>query len=300
MDRDQCGGQSMSLKGKTLLVTGASRGIGLAIALKCARDGANIAIAAKTETPHPKLEGTIYTAAEQIEQAGGRALPLVVDVRDEAAVQSAIDKTVATFGGLDIVVNNASAVSRTPVVDTDMKRYDLMQAINTRGTFMVSKYAIPHLAKAGNPHILMNSPPLDMQEKWFAGSTGYSIAKFGMSLVALGLAGELRDKGIAVNALWPRATIATAAIKNLLGGDRVMRMSRTPAIMADAAYAIFHKPAKGFTGHFLIDDTFLAGEGVTDFEPYRAMAGEPLAGTFFVPDEPAPPPGVSVTGKRWE
>ena len=290
----------MSLKGKTLFITGASRGIGLAIALKCARDGANIAIAAKTETPHPKLEGTIYTAAEQIEQAGGRALPLVVDVRDEAAVQSAIDNTVATFGGLDIVVNNASAVSRTPVADTDMKRYDLMQAINTRGTFMVSKYAIPHLAKAGNPHILMNSPPLDMQEKWFAGSTGYSIAKFGMSLVALGLAGELRDKGIAVNALWPRATIATAAIKNLLGGDRVMRMSRTPAIMADAAYAIFHKPANSFTGHFLIDDTFLAGEGVTDFEPYRAMTGEPLAGTFFVPDQPAPPPGVSITGKRWE
>jgi citronellol/citronellal dehydrogenase len=290
----------MSLKGKTLFITGASRGIGLAIALKAARDGANIAIAAKTETPHPKLEGTIHTAAAEIEKAGGRALPLVVDVRDEDAVKTAVEKTAATFGGIDIVVNNASAVSRTPVAETDMKRYDLMQAINTRGTFMVSKYAIPYLVKAANPHILMNSPPLDMQEKWFAGTTGYSIAKFGMSLVALGLAGELRDKGIAVNALWPRATIATAAIKNLLGGERVMRMSRMPEIMADAAYAIFHKPAKSFTGHFLIDDSFLAGEGVTDFEQYRAVSGEPLAGTFFVPDTPPPPPGVSITGKRWD
>lgn len=289
----------MSLNGKTLFITGASRGIGLAIALRAARDGANIAIAAKTATPHPKLEGTIYTAADEIEKAGGRALPLVVDVRDEDAVKTAIDQTAQKFGGLDIVVNNASAVSRTPVAETDMKRYDLMQAINTRGTFMVSKYAIPYLEKASNPHILMNSPPLDMQEKWFAGSTGYTIAKFGMSLVALGLAGELREKGIAVNALWPRATIATAAIKNLLGGDRVMRMSRKPEIMADAAYAIFHKPAKSFTGHFLIDDTFLAGEGVTNFEAYRAVPGEPLAGTFFVPDSP-PPPGVSISGKRWE
>jgi citronellol/citronellal dehydrogenase len=291
----------MSLKGKTLFITGASRGIGLAIALRCARDGANIAIAAKTETPHPKLEGTIYTAADQIEKAGGRALPLVMDVRDEAAVKSAIDATAAKFGGIDIVVNNASAVSRTPVTDTDMKRYDLMQAINTRGTFMVSKYAIPLLEKAANPHILMNSPPLDMKEKWFAGSTGYSIAKFGMSLVALGLAGELRGKGIAVNALWPRVIIATAAIKNLLGGERAMRMARTADIMADAAYAIFQKPAKSFTGHFLIDDTFLAGEGVTDFEKYRAIPGQPLAGTFFVPEgEPLPPPGVTVSGNRWE
>jgi citronellol/citronellal dehydrogenase len=291
----------MSLKGKTLFITGASRGIGLAIALRCARDGANIAIAAKTEKPHPKLEGTIYTAAEQIEKAGGRALPLVMDVRDEAAVKSAIDATAAKFGGIDIVVNNASAVARTPIADTDMKRYDLMQAINTRGTFMVSKYAVPYLEKAANPHILMNSPPLDMKEKWFAGSTGYSIAKFGMSLVALGLAGELRDKGIAVNALWPRVIIATAAIKNLLGGERAMRMARTPDIMADAAYAIFHKPAKSFTGYFLIDDTFLAGEGISDFEKYRAVPGEPLAGTFFVPEgEPLPPPGVIVSGNRWE
>jgi citronellol/citronellal dehydrogenase len=290
----------MSLKGKTLFITGASRGIGLAIALKAAKDGANVAIAAKTETPHPKLEGTIHTAAQAVEQAGGQALPLAVDVRDEAAVKSAIERTAETFGGIDIVVNNASAIARTPVADTDMRRFDLMHQINARGTFMVSKYAIPYLAKAPNPHILMNSPPLDMQEKWFAGSTGYTMAKFGMSMVVLGLAGELREKGIAVNALWPRTTIATAAIKHLLGGERVMRMSRTAEIMADAAYAIFHKPAKSFTGHFLIDDTFLAGEGVADFEKYRAVPGEPLAGTFFVPDEPPAPPGVEIAGKRWE
>ena len=292
-----------SLNGKTLFITGGSRGIGLAIALRAARDGANIAIAAKTTTPQPKLEGTIYTAAEAIKAAGGRALPVVCDIRDEAQVIAAIDQTVAEFGGIDICVNNASAISLTDSQRTEMKRFDLMMAINTRGTFMVSKYAIPYLEKASNPHILMNSPPLDMnmKEKWFAGSTGYSIAKFGMSLVALGLAGELRAKGIAVNALWPRVTIATAAIKNLLGGDRVMRMSRTPEIMADAAHAIFLKPAKTFTGHFLIDDTFLAGEGVTDFEKYRAMPGEPLAGTFFVPDgDPPAPPGVVISGKRWE
>ena len=290
----------MSLKDHTLFITGASRGIGLAIALRAARDGANIAIAAKTDKPHPKLAGTIFTAADEITKAGGNALPLVVDVRDEAQVKDAIEQTVATFGRLDIVVNNASAVQRTSVVDTDMRRFDLMHQVNTRGTLMVSKYAIPHLEKAKNPHILMNSPPLDFREKWFAGSTAYSIAKYGMSLVVLGLAGELRAKGIAVNALWPRATIATAAIKNLLGGDRVMRMSRTPAIMADAAYLVFQKPSRSFTGNFLIDDTFLAAEGITDFEQYRADPSEPLARTFFVPDEPAPPPGVSVTVERWE
>jgi citronellol/citronellal dehydrogenase len=288
----------MSLKGKTLFITGASRGIGLAIALKAARDGANIAIAAKTATPNPKLPGTIYTAAEEIERAGGHALPLPVDVRDDAAVQAAVDKAAQTFGGIDIVVNNASAISRTPVAETDMKRFDLMHQINARGTFLVSKCAIPYLVKASNPHILMNSPPLDMKEHWFAGSTGYSIAKFSMSLVVLGLAGELRDKGIAVNALWPRTTIATAAIKNLLGGDRIMRMSRSPEIMADAAYRIFQKPARSFTGNFLIDDSFLAGEGVTDFERYRVDPSEPLAPTFFVPDEPPAPPGVEVSGKR--
>ena len=290
----------MSLKDHTLFITGASRGIGLAIALRAARDGANIAIAAKTDKPHPKLTGTIFTTADEITKAGGKALPLMVDVRDEAQVKDAIEQTVATFGGLDIVVNNASAVQRTPVADTDMRRFDLMHQVNTRGTLMVSKYAIPHLENAKNPHILMNSPPLDFREKWFAGSTAYSIAKYGMSLVVLGLAGELRAKGIAVNALWPRATIATAAIKNLLGGERVMRMSRTPAIMADAAYLVFQKPSRSFTGNFLIDDTFLAAEGITDFEQYRADPSEPLARTFFVPDEPAPPPGVSVTVERWE
>jgi citronellol/citronellal dehydrogenase len=290
----------MLLRNHTLFITGASRGIGLAIALRAARDGANIVIAAKTAEPHPKLPGTIFTAADEIAKAGGNALPVVVDVRDEAQVKEAIAQAASTFGGIDIVVNNASAISRTPVVDTDMRRFDLMHQINTRGTFMVSKYAIPHLAKAKNPHILMNSPPLDLREKWFAGSTGYSIAKYGMSLVVLGLAGELRDKGIGVNALWPRTTIATAAIKNLLGGDRIMQMSRKPEIMAEAAYRIFLKPAKEFTGNFLIDDSFLAREGITDFEHYRVDKEAPLAPTFFVPEDPPPPAGVRVTGNRWE
>jgi citronellol/citronellal dehydrogenase len=286
-----------SLAGKTLFITGASRGIGLAIALRAARDGANIAIAAKTDTPSPKLPGTIHTAAAEIETAGGKALPLRVDVRDEAAVRRAIDETVATFGGLDIVVNNASAISQTPVAETDMRRFDLMHQINARGTFMVSKCAIPHLLRAANPHILMLSPPLDMAEKWFAGRTGYAMAKFGMSLVVLGLAGELRGK-VAVNALWPRTTIATAAIRNLLGGEQVMRMSRTPEILADAAAAIFAKPAADFSGHFLIDDSFLAGEGVTDFDRYRADPTQPLMADFFVPDDVPPPPGVSLAARE--
>lgn len=284
----------MSLAGKTLFITGASRGIGLAIALRAARDGANIAIAAKTDAPHPKLPGTIHTAAAEIEAAGGRALPLAVDVRDEDAVKAAIDKTAAHFGALDIVVNNASAISLTPAATTDMRRFDLMHQVNTRGSFMVSKHAIPHLARAANPHILMLSPPLDMQTKWFAPHTAYSIAKFGMSLVVLGLAGELAPKGIAVNALWPRTTIATSAIKNLLGGDEVMRRSRTPAILADAAHAVFEKPAKSFTGHFLIDDTFLAAKGVTNFERYRVDPSVPLQADFFVPDDIPPPAAVSV------
>ena len=288
----------MSLKGKTLFITGASRGIGLAIALRAARDGANIAIAAKTDTPHPKLPGTIHTAAAEVEQAGGRALPLMVDVRDEESVKAGIARTAETFGGIDIVVNNASAVQVTPVVDTDMRRFDLMHGVNARGTFMVSKYAIPHLEKAENPHILMNSPPLDMKEQWFAPHTAYSMAKFGMSMVVLGLAGELRRKGIAVNALWPRATIATSAIQNLLGGDVIMRMSRKPDIMADAAYAIFNKRAADFTGHFLIDDSFLYAEGIRDFEHYRVDPTQPLAPVFFTPDEPPPPPGVVIDGYR--
>jgi citronellol/citronellal dehydrogenase len=286
----------MSLKGKTLFITGASRGIGLAIALRAARDGANVTVAAKTDTPNPKLPGTIHTAAEEIEKAGGKALPIAVDVRDEATVQAALDATVARFGGLDIVVNNASAIQLTPAATTDMRRFDLMHQINARGTFMVSKLAIPHLEKAENPHILMLSPPLDMKEKWFARHTAYSMAKFGMSLVVLGLAGELRGK-IAVNALWPRTTIATSAIKNLLGGDRIMAMSRTPDIIADAAHAIFEKPAKTFTGQFLIDDTFLTVEGVTDFDKYRADPTQPLSPDFFVPDDMPPPKGVSLAAK---
>jgi citronellol/citronellal dehydrogenase len=282
----------MSLQGKTLFVTGGSRGIGLAIALKAAADGANVAIAAKTVEPHPKLEGTIHSAAAAIEKAGGKALPLAVDVREEASVKAAMEQAAAKFGGIDIVVNNASAISLTPVAATDMKRFDLMMGINARGTFMVSKYALPYLAKAANPHILMLSPPLDMQEKWFAPATAYAMAKFGMSLVVLGLAGEQRGK-IAVNALWPRTTIATAAIKNLLGGDAIMRMSRKPEILAEAAYRIFHKP-KTFSGNFLIDDTFLAGEGVTDFDQYRADPSQPLQVDFFVPDNISPPPSVNL------
>jgi citronellol/citronellal dehydrogenase len=287
----------MSLKGKTLFITGASRGIGLAIALRAARDGANVAVAAKTETPHPKLPGTIHTAASEIVQAGGKALPLVVDVREEASVKQAIEATVQAFGGIDIVVNNASAIQLTPVTETHMRRFDLMHEVNARGTFMVSKYTIPHLEKSANPHILMLSPPLDMQEKWFAPHTAYSMAKFGMSLVALGLAGELRGKGIAVNALWPRTTIATSAIKNLLGGDEMMRMSRKPEILADAAHRIFLKPSREFTGNFLIDDSFLAGEGATDFERYRVDPAQPLQVDFFVPDTMPPPRGVTIGGK---
>ena len=286
-----------SLKGKTLFISGASRGIGLAIALRAARDGANVAVAAKTTEPHPRLKGTIYTAADDIKAAGGKALPVVCDIRDEAQVINAIEKTVAEFGGIDICVNNASAISLTTSQATDMKRFDLMMGINTRGTFMVSKYCIPHLKKAENPHILMLSPPLDMSEKWFARHTAYSMAKFGMSLVVLGLAGELRSKGIAVNALWPRTTIATSAIQNLLGGDAIMRMSRLPDIMADAAAAIFDKPSKSFTGNFLIDDTFLASEGVTDFDKYRADPTQPLSPDFFVPDNMPPPKGVSLAAK---
>ena len=277
-------GTPMTLAKKTLFITGASRGIGLAIALKAARDGANIAIAAKTVAPHPKLEGTIYSAAEQIEAEGGKALPIPCDVRDEEQVKSAIKQAAQRFGGIDIVVNNASAIQLTRTPETEMKRFDLMQQVNARATFMASKYAIPYLENAKNPHILMLSPPLDMQEKWFAPHLAYTMSKFGMSLVVLGLAGELRDKKIAVNALWPRTTIATAAIKNLLGGDEMMRASRSPQIMADAAYAIFMKSAASFTGNFLIDDTFLMSEGVTNFEKYAMEAGVPLHPDFFVPD----------------
>jgi citronellol/citronellal dehydrogenase len=285
----------MSLKNKTLFITGGSRGIGLAIALKAAADGANVAIAAKTVEPHPKLEGTIHTAAAAIEKAGGRALALQVDVREEDQVKDALEKTAQAFGGIDIAVNNASAIQLKPAAQTDMSRFDLMHQINARGTFMVSKLALPYLEKSPSAHILMLSPPLDMQTKWFAPHTAYSMAKFGMSLVVLGLAGELRGK-VAVNALWPRTTIATAAIRNLLGGDEVMRMSRKPNILADAACRVFEKPLS-FTGNFLIDDTFLAGEGVTDFDHYRVDPSRPLQIDFFVPDTMPPPNGVSLEKK---
>ncbi|MGB6568014.1 MAG: NAD(P)-dependent oxidoreductase, partial [Xanthobacteraceae bacterium] len=244
--------------------------------------------------PHPKLAGTIYTAAQDIERAGGKALPLVVDVRDEILVRDALDKTAQKFGGIDIVVNNASAIQLTDTTATDMKRFDLMYQINARGTFMVSKWAIGYLEKAANPHILMISPPLDMKEKWFAPHTAYSMAKFGMSLAVLGLAGELRPNGIAVNALWPRTLIATAAVQNLLGGAAMAARGRKPEIMADAAYAIFNKPSRQFSGRFIIDDSFLAENGVTDFERYRVDPTQTLAPDFFVPEDSKPPPGVII------
>jgi citronellol/citronellal dehydrogenase len=277
-----------TLSGKTLFITGASRGIGLAIGLKAARDGANVAIAAKTAEPNPKLPGTIYSAAEEIEKAGGKALPLAVDVRDEEQVRDALERTAATFGGLDIVVNNASAISLTDSQATDMKRFDLMHQINARGTFMVAKFAVPFLERSDNPHILMLSPPLDLKEKWFAPNTAYTMAKYGMSLVVLGLAGELRPKSIAVNALWPRTTIATAAIKNVRG-EAIILASRTPDILADAAHMIFLKDAKMFTGNFLIDDTYLFENGVRDFDQYRVDPSVDLEPDFFVPDDSVPP-----------
>jgi citronellol/citronellal dehydrogenase len=284
----------MSLKGKTLFVTGASRGIGLAIALRAARDGANVAIAAKTAEPHPKLPGTIYTAAQEIEQAGGKALPLIVDVRDEASVMAAVDETVQRFGGIDICVNNASAISLTGALSTDMKRYDLMNQINARETFLTSKVCIPHLKRAANPHVLMLSPPLDMKPRWFAPHTAYSMAKFGMSLCVLGMAEEFRADGIAFNALWPRTGIATAAIRFALAGDEGLRRCRTVEIMADAAHAVFEKPSREFTGNFLIDDSFLYAEGERDFDKYRVDPTQPLMADFFVPEESRPPPGVVI------
>ena len=283
----------MSLSGKTLFITGASRGIGLAIALRAARDGANIAIAAKTAEPHPKLPGTIYTAAEEIEKAGGKALPLIVDVRDEASVLEAVARTAERFGGIDICVNNASAVSITSVLATDMKRYDLMNQVNARGTFLTTKACLPYLLKAENPHVLALSPPLDMQPKWFAGQVAYAMAKFGMSLVMLGLAEELKGK-VAFNALWPRTAIATAAIEFALTGEEGLKHCRTVEIMSDAAHAIFEKDAKTFSGNFLIDDSFLYGEGVRDFTPYSVDPTAALMPDFFVPDTSIPPPGVVV------
>jgi citronellol/citronellal dehydrogenase len=279
------------LAGKTVFITGGSRGIGLAIALRCARDGANVAIAAKTSEPHAKLPGTIHESARGIEAAGGKALAIQMDVREEAQVAEALARTVERFGGLDVLVNNASAIQLTGTAATDMKRYDLMHGVNARGTFMTTKLAAPYLAKSANPHVLMLSPPLDMKEKWFSPHVAYTMAKYGMSMCVLGFAGEFRRDGIAVNALWPRTTIATSAIRYVVG-DQLMAMSRTPEIMADAAHAIFCRSARAFTGQFLIDDSFLASEGVTDFLPYRVDPTKPLAPDFFVPDEMLPPSGV--------
>jgi citronellol/citronellal dehydrogenase len=268
----------MSLANKTLFVTGASRGIGLAIALRAARDGANVAIAAKTVKPDPRLPGTIFTAAEDIEKAGGKALPLACDIRDEQSVEKSVAETVAKFGGIDILVNNASAISLTPI-----KRYDLMHQINSRGTFLVSQKCIPHLAKAANPHVLNLSPPLDFDVKWFAGHPAYTLAKFSMSVYAWAMAAEFKDKGIAFNCLWPRTGIATSAIQNILGGEEGMKRCRKPEIMADAAHAIFNRPARQCTGNFFIDDEVLAAEGVTDFDQYAVSPGTPLMPDFFVP-----------------
>ena len=275
----------ISLKGKTLFVSGASRGIGLAIARRAAEDGANIILAAKTAEEHPKLPGTIYTAANEVIESGGKALPIVCDIRDEEQVRQAVNSGVEEFGGIDICVNNASAIQLTNTLQTDMKRYDLMHQVNSRGTFLVSKACLPHLLKSDNPHILNLSPPLDMNPKWFGPHVAYTMAKYGMSLCVLGMAEEFKEQGVAVNALWPRTAIATAAIKNALGGDAIMNISRFPEIMGDAAYTILTKPSKEFTGNFCIDDTVLADNGVTDFSVYADVPFDQLAPDFFVPED---------------
>jgi len=270
------------LRGRTLFITGASRGIGKAIGLAAAREGANVIIAAKTLTPHPTLPGTIHTAADEMEAAGGRALACRVDVRHEDQVERAVGEAVERFGGIDILVNNASAISLTGTVGTEMRRYDLMHGVNTRGTFLCSKVCIPHLERSDNPHILNISPPLNLEARWFAPHVAYTMAKYGMSLCVLGMAEELAPRGIAVNALWPRTTIATAAIQNLLGGDDMMRRSRHPAIMADAALAILKRDSRAFTGRFCIDDEVLTEEGVTDFTSYAVDPTAEPAPDFFV------------------
>lgn len=283
-----------TLSGKTLFITGASRGIGLAIALRAARDGANIVVAAKTAEPHRHLPGTIFSAAEAIEQAGGRAFPVVVDVREEASVVAAVDEAVQRFGGIDICINNASAINLTGTLQTDMKRYDLMHQVNLRGTFLTSKVCIPHLKRAANPHVLNLSPPLDMSPKWFGTHVAYTMAKFGMSMCVLGMAEEFRADGIGFNALWPRTGIATAAIQFALAGEEGLRHCRTVEIMADAAHAILTRDARTCTGNFFIDDVVLAAEGVTDFDRYRVDPSRPLMPDFFVPDDTPVPPGVSL------
>jgi citronellol/citronellal dehydrogenase len=280
-----------SLANKTLFISGGSRGIGLAIALRAARDGANVALIAKTAEPHPKLEGTVYTAAEEIEAAGGAGLPVVGDIRNEEQVASAVAQAVERFGGIDVCVNNASAINLAGTEAMEMKRYDLMQDINTRGTFVVSKACIPHLREAENPHILTLSPPISLEPRWLGGHVGYTIAKYGMSLCALGFAVELREAGIASNALWPRSIIATAAVQNLLGGDAAMARSRRPELYADAAYAIVTRPSRECTGNTYLCEDVLAEEGVTDFSPYMYVEGAEPQVDLFV-DSVDPPVGI--------
>jgi citronellol/citronellal dehydrogenase len=274
----------MGLAGKTLFITGASRGIGLAIALKAARDGANIAIAAKTAEPHARLPGTIYSAAEAIEAAGGRALPLIVDVRSEEAVTAAVEQTVAAFGGLDICVNNASAIQKSGTLETEMKRFDLMHQVNSRGTFMVSKACLPHLKNSANPHVLTLSPPLLLEPKWVGPHVAYTMSKYGMSLCVLGMAEEFRSDGVAFNALWPRYGVATAAIEFAVADADALRRCRKPEVMADAAYEIFNRPARDCTGNFFIDDAVLAAAGVTDFDQYRLDPSVDMRPGMFIPD----------------
>lgn len=274
------------LRGKTLFITGGSRGIGKAIALRAAADGANVAVAAKTAAPNPKLPGTIHTAAAEIEAAGGRALPLQVDVRDEEAVARAIEQTVATFGGLDILVNNASAINLTGTLETPMKRFDLMWSVNARATFACSQAAIPHLKRAGNPHILTLAPPLNLDPRWLAFHTAYTISKYGMSLCVLGMAAEFRGDGIAVNALWPRTVIATAALA-MLGGAAPPEHCRTPEIMADAAHVVLTRPSREGTGQFLLDDEVLASAGVTDLSKYAVKPGAELIPDLFLGPGPS-------------
>jgi citronellol/citronellal dehydrogenase len=281
----------LDLKGRTIFISGASRGIGLAIALRAARDGANVALIAKTAEPHPKLEGTVYTAAKAIEEAGGQALPIVGDIRDEAQVEAAAAQTVERFGGIDICINNASAINLSSIDDLDMKRYDLMQDINVRGTFAVSKACAPHLRKGQNPHVLTLSPPISLEKKWLAPHTAYTMAKYGMTLVALGLAEELREDGVASNALWPRTLVATAAVQNLLGGDEAMRRARTPDVYADAAYHVLTQPSREYTGQELLCEDVLVSAGVTDLSSYaHAGADAELAVDLFV--DQANPPGL--------
>jgi citronellol/citronellal dehydrogenase len=272
----------MTLSGRTLFITGGSRGIGLAIAVRAARDGANVVVAAKTADPHPKLQGTIYTAAEAIEKAGGKALPLMLDIRDAEAVEKAVETAADHFGGIDICVNNASAINLSQSLEMEVKRFDLIQQINMRGTFLVSRACIPYLRASSNPHILALSPPLAMRAEWFAQHLPYTMSKYGMSMVMFGMAEELKRDGIACNSLWPRTTIATAAVEFALGGEALMRRSRRPEIMADAAYAIFRRNSRDFTGRFMLDDDMLRDEGVTDFDQYACDSSQGLQVDIFV------------------